>query len=196
MKTFLLGIISLVGLTVAAQTKKIAFKSHSGSDENFSIALEGNLFDMDNSNFGLPSDIDKWPSHLKPVSTELDSVIFIKDSVAVLISHNKTSVTGQWISQKDTLHGRALFSRKISIDSIRKGLIKEIYFANSVDSVKFIGFDKKKKRKNNNLPAMGTSGQDANGPFDSQALLIIGLVIFFSLAAGLFTWKYSPVRQG
>ncbi|MBL7746893.1 MAG: hypothetical protein JNM19_05660 [Chitinophagaceae bacterium] len=196
MKAFLLGIFSLVSLVVTAQTKKIAFKSHSGSDENFSIALEGNLFDMGNSNFGLPSDIDKWPSHLKPGTTELDSVIFIKDSVAVLVSHKKISVTDQRISKKDTLHGRALFSRKISVDSIRKGLIKEIYFTNSVDSVKFIGFDKKKKRKNNSLPVMGTSGQNTNGPFDSQALLIIGLIIFFSLAAGLFTWKYSPVRQG
>ncbi|MBK8953484.1 MAG: hypothetical protein IPM85_15695 [Chitinophagaceae bacterium] len=55
---FVLGVSAVI-----AQTKKIAFKSHSGSAENFSIAFEENLFDMEFSNFGMaPQREVKMPS--------------------------------------------------------------------------------------------------------------------------------------
>lgn len=185
MKAILLGLFSLVCLCTAAQTKKIAFKSHSGSDENFSIALEGNLFDMGNSNFG------------DPLPQKLDSVILIDDSVAVLVSHLDFYVRETNPRRKDTLRSRPLFSKKIPLDSIKKELKGEFWFVNSVDSIKFIGFETTGARmeKNNTAPVMGINNTDDHGPLDGQAFLIIGLIFLLSLAAALFTWKYSPVHQ-
>lgn len=183
MKIILLCCFSLVCISSFAQTKKIAFKSHSGSAENFSIALENNLFDMENSNFG------------NPVYKELDSVILIADSVAVLVSHLDTDpITNP--RKKDTLRSRSLFSRKTPLDSVKKGLKREFWFHSSVDSIKFIGFETTppEKKKNNAAPVMGVNNNGNQGPFDGQAFLIIGLIVFLSLAAGLLTWKYKPVQ--
>ncbi|MBK8300597.1 MAG: hypothetical protein IPK90_09175 [Chitinophagaceae bacterium] len=49
MRHLFLLLLFAVTASSFAQTKKIAFKSHSGSDENFAIALENNLFGMENS---------------------------------------------------------------------------------------------------------------------------------------------------
>lgn len=69
-KTVLLSLlISSVGFS---QTKKIAFKSHSGNSANYSFALRNNLFDMNCSNFG------QAPRFIK--TAKLDSVIFISDT--------------------------------------------------------------------------------------------------------------------
>ena len=118
---FLLIFLLLTGnLFLSAQTKKIAFKSHSGSIENFQLALNNELFNMDNSNFG------RGPEP-EVVSAELDSIIFVSDSVAVMVTSQHCKVWYKpsekatlWKAGKDTLINHPLFSHKHSLDSIRK----------------------------------------------------------------------------
>lgn len=75
-----IALLSLVSSSLLAQIKEIAFKSHSGNMMNFKITLstgpggENELFDSDNSNFGLPV-----PTDVK--TYKLDSVIYVSDTV-------------------------------------------------------------------------------------------------------------------
>ena len=85
MKHFFILLLIATSASLSAQTKKIAFKSHSGSAENFAIALENGLFDMDGSDFGQAPDREIR-------SAQLDSVIFVSDSVTLLV----TSVYCSW----------------------------------------------------------------------------------------------------
>ncbi|MBC7641207.1 MAG: hypothetical protein H7174_02525 [Flavobacterium sp.] len=64
-----------------SQTKLIAHKSHSGSNETFEIALENNLFDNDNLGLGGMEVTDY---------TKLDSVIYIDKNKVILSSSNYT----------------------------------------------------------------------------------------------------------
>lgn len=162
-----------------SQTKMIAFKSHSGSDENFSVALEQNLFDMEDGNFGLPP------------NSYLDSVILLKDSVAVLVK--KESKRSAY-SERDTIKGHPLLAKSVSKDSLKKSLRQLTWFNNPVESVNFEGFDQKKKkgkRKNNLVPAGGFSGND-QAPFGGQVIVIATGILLLSLLAGLLAWKLKP----
>lgn len=155
-----------------AQTKLIAFKSHSGSAENFSAALDNNLFDMEASNFGLPP------------SVTLDSVILIKKSVAVLISSREGIPNRP--PQKDTVRSKSLFNKKVSLDSIKNNLHRFIQFTNPVDSVKFIGFDNGVKK--NSLPIFSVK-QDRYNPFDGTAVLITAGILGIALLSALAAWR-------
>ena len=88
MKKITLVLMLLAASAALGQTKKISYKSHSGSPENFSVALEENLFDMDNSNFGMAP-------QRNVTTAQLDSVIFVSDSVAIM-------VTSEYCSRDDT----------------------------------------------------------------------------------------------
>ena len=65
--------------TSIAQTKLIAFKSHSGPNENFRLAYESNFFDMENSNLGVLIERDV-------TTASLDTLILISDTVAVMVT--------------------------------------------------------------------------------------------------------------
>lgn len=172
MQKVLIIVCCFCWITGNSQTRLIAFKSHSGSMENFSTALDNNLFDIAESDFGLP-----------PAVT-LDSVILIKKSVAVLIS-NREGYTGA-PSHKDTVRSKTLFNNKVSLDSIKHNLRRFIRFTNPVDSVKFIGFDNGVKKSA--LPLFSVK-PDRYNPFDGSAVLITGLILLASLLAGLAAWK-------
>jgi hypothetical protein len=197
MKKIIILFCCFFSVSAMAQTKKIAFKSHSGSAENFNVALSDNLFDMDNSNFGHAPQRDV-------VNAQLDSVIFVSDSVALIVTSKFCKRLGQpdkqaklWNAGKETMYKHPLFSRKHSLDSIKK-IIKEQYnFQNPVEKVVFVGYDnKRKKYKNNNIIPIGKLPEDNNSqsPFDGQFFLILGLIAIFSLLAALFTWKYQQTR--
>jgi hypothetical protein len=182
MRTICFLLLSLAWFTGQAQTKKIAFKSHSGSSANFTVALGNDLFDMEKSDFGLPE------------KRALDSVILIADSVAVLVSRKESNQNKQW-QKKDTLRSTALFSKTNNLDSIKKNIHFVYWFSNSVDSIRFIGFDSTPlKTKRNDLPYFGTINNDNYHPFDGQTFWIMGLIVLLSLMAGLFTWKHKTVQ--
>src|SRR5690348_14474249 len=109
MKTILIVLCSMITVTSLAQTKLIAFKSHSGNMANFSIALENELFSNEESNFGNP-----------PFKTvrKLDSVIYLSPTAVILIkkeyrypwsTYSKDSI--EFIgTERDTVYNDLLFS--------------------------------------------------------------------------------------
>lgn len=173
-------------LTTFAQTKLISHRSHSGSTANFILALEGELFDMPFSNFGMAPQ--------RTVRTaELDSVIFISDSVAVMVTSNycfsgyvggfpDASTKSLWRAGRDTARNHVLFKRQHELDSIKLILKRQYFFRNSVDSVKFIGYDNQganpKRQQKQWVPAYsdnpGEPGEPGNGLW--VAVLVLALI--------------------
>jgi hypothetical protein len=206
MRLLITASLILFSLAAVSQTKKIAFKSHSGSDENFATAMENDLFDMDNSNFGLPSK--------ETYTIRLDSVIFISDTAsAVVVTHFATSLSSsgakpvvQYVS-KDTLYSNPLFSQKHSLDSIRRVLKASQQYNYNPEKAVFVGYDNKKRKKTSHselIPVIPTSdpgtsapvsanpgATDSGLPFDRPALIMLSMVFVFSLLAGLIAWKYK-----
>lgn len=210
MRPLFISLLCTVTAVSFAQTKKIAFKSHSGSDKNFSIALENNLFNMDESNFGLPSP--------KVVFTKtLDSVICLADNITVLVITNYSTETfplkGKPVkagSAYDTVYNHPLFSQKHSLDSIRRVLKIQNEYQNLVQKIVFVGFDNKKPKKakrnelllpvlvnNNSSDNNNYSAPDRNeyAPFDTSVVCIVGAILILSLLSGFVAWKYAQFRQ-
>ena len=190
-------LISSIGFS---QTKKIAFKSHSGNSSNYFWTLKNNLFDMGCSNFG------QAPDRLIKTA-KLDSVIFVSDTEAILVTSstcreaddNRITV---WKEGRELANHHPLFSKKHSLDSIKTVIKQYYYFRNPIDSVKFIGYDNfkasssgssEKSRKENSFPVAGSNNQEppnANYPF-----ILIGILALLSLTIGLFRWKIHQLRS-
>ena len=153
MKNLILIVLLNFSCFAFSQTKLIAFKSHSGSNKNFAIAFENNLFDLDNSNLG---------EYKIAVSdyTNLDSVKLISKDKIVRFTSDFTTRKYKRTNQKCTDDERI----KSSIDtliikpkSLKKGLTP-LEVKSKLDSLKiynntltptlFKGFDKKSNKKN------------------------------------------------
>ncbi|MBL0144470.1 MAG: hypothetical protein IPP48_00535 [Chitinophagaceae bacterium] len=176
------------------QTKKISYKSHSGSAANYSTALAENLFDMDNSNFGVA------PTK-EIVEAQLDSVIFICDTVALMVTsrfckarkdYNNSAVLQKlWKAGRDSVFYHPLFSKKHSLDSIKAILQMQYYFRNPISKVVFVGYDNTKDSCKSSYPianaiAPPSINRDVrNGISINKQLYILftGILLF----AGLFT---------
>lgn len=202
MRQLFLCLFSFASISLCAQTKKIAFKSHSGSAENFYASLEDHLFDMDNSNFGVAPQRDVK-------TAQLDSVIFVSDSLTILVTSEYCTKTDWntnqpkgnsrlWKAGHEKAVNHPLFSRNHSLDSI-KAIIKEQYnFKNPVEQVVFVGYDnKKKKYKSNNItPVIPSSGDNDQTPFGPPLVLVFGLIIGLSLLAAFISLKIYQRKEG
>jgi hypothetical protein len=193
----LVAVLTLISTTLSAQTKKIAFESHSGNMENFNLAMNNELFDKGESDYGLPANKKAY---------KLDSVIFISDTVSVLVSKEYTR---PWSAKsdsqdtlvgvkKDTIYNDPLFSRKYLLDSIKK-MVDNRGLYETTSKTKFVGFDNKKVgvKKTGDKPqqqlipfAITNDPPDNHSPFDMQLILMLGMIFLLSLSAGWFTWKY------
>jgi len=125
--------------TAFAQTKLIAHKSHSGNVENFKKSLTHDLFDIECSNFGVA------PTRVVE-NADLDSLIFISDWMAVMVTSNHCTDTytdkhSLWRAGRDTVYHHALFSKQHSLDSIKLILQQQYFFNNPIDETIFIGYD-------------------------------------------------------
>ncbi|MGF2414807.1 MAG: hypothetical protein ACQUYJ_20890, partial [Ferruginibacter sp.] len=149
MKKIILFLLSITTTAAFAQTKEIAFKSHSGNMEHFNIALNNDLFGSEASNFEIPS----------PKKTYLlDSVIYISESVAVLVRRmyiqqfNQPKDSARLVAvYKDTINNSTLLGRKHSLDSIRNILKIKNQYGTPAKNIIFIGYDNiriKEKNKN------------------------------------------------
>lgn len=192
MRQLLTVFFSIISTCLLAQTKEIAFKSHSGNMTNFNIALTNELFDGGESNFGLPADKKTY---------QLDSVIYISDSSAVIIKreyrqpyNEPKKVPKLWGVRKDTVYSDPLFSRKHSLDSIKSILKTNRQYVNPVNKVVFIGFDNKKSKKNNIIPVSFKDDDNNNPPFDRRLLLMLGTILVLSLLGGWLSWKFYQPR--
>lgn len=198
MRLLIICLTSFIYTGLLAQTKVIAYKSHSGNMANFKIAFEENLFDMDNSNFG--------QAPQRNVKTaQLDSVIFISDSITLLVTSEFCKWQGQdekeaklWQPGQEIVKNSPLFSRKHSLDSIKGVISQEYGFRNSVNKVVFVGYDNKSGRyKDNNIIPILVSPNDNNNqsPFGPAFVFIISLIFVLSLLATLTTWKYYQWKE-
>lgn len=84
-------------------------------------------------------------------NSNLDSVILLSDNVAIMITSetcNWEDYDGRdksnknlWSAGRDTVYDHPVFTTKNTLKSVKSTLKQEYYFANSIDSVVFIGFD-------------------------------------------------------
>lgn len=197
----LVAVYSLFSTALLAQTKKIAFESHSGNMANFNIALTNDLFDSDESDYGLPANKTAY---------KLDSVIFVSDSVSVLVSKEYKrpwSATSDSLDvfvkvKKDTVYNDPLFSRKYLLDSIKK-MVDNRGLYETTNKTKFVGFDNKKtgvkktadKPKQELIPfAITNDPPDNHPPFDIQLALMLATILLLSLLGGWLSWRFYQPR--
>ena len=149
-----------------AQTKVIAHKSHSGNSNTFAKAYQNNLFDMSRSNFG-----EFIQPEVK--SAQLDSLIYVNDTCQIMVTSescenvfggnaitkewnnetqswqealevSKDKKTSVWKAGRDTVYHHYLFSNNESLEWIKARIKKDFYFANSIDSTVFVGYNNNK----------------------------------------------------
>ena len=139
MKTLTFIVACFFSITCFGQTKLISFRSHSGTNANFRTAVEHNMFDIGNSNFGLAiSYIDK----IDTVILKANKVIVMRKRYRLIQGRiNKTTFI------KDTLTKtkEAVFFAINNVDSLRADVQKK-YPNAKLDSTQFIGFDKQFKQ--------------------------------------------------
>ena len=143
MKALILVAACLFSMTCFGQTKLISHRSHSGTDADFRIALEGDLFDIANSNFGNPSAyIDK-----------IDTVILKGKNKMIVFRKRYTEILGtnriynkRCVRDTVTIITAAQFFKANSIDSL-KVEIRKVYRMSTLDTTHFIGFDDKFKKR-------------------------------------------------
>ena len=210
MKQIFIALLSLFSATSFAQTKAIAFKSHSGDMNNFSVALSNELFGSEESNFGNPY-ID--PSKLR-IRPHLVSVLYFSKSKVIL---TQKVYGGEDFDPKDssrpvkfvtdTVFNDPLFSHKHSLDSIREVLKTSWEYGNRVNDIIFIGYDNNNKLKankkvtiknndkpkENSIPTIVAPGNDStpNSPFDASLAKALAGILLLALIGGWLSWKYG-----
>lgn len=125
----------LLSITGYAQTKLIAFRSHSGSNAHFRTAVEKDLFDIGQSNFGIIE------------MEEIDSVVMESKNRIIVSRRFYGSIKGY---KRDTLtraNGREFFAA--TNVQMLKGSLHKKYRKAMLDNTHFIGFDNKFKQPNN-----------------------------------------------
>jgi hypothetical protein len=201
MRTLFLAAISFFLLSAdgSSQTKKIAFKSHSGNAENYSIALSNELFD-NGSNFGVGIQ-----SEIR--NAQLDSVIFVSDSLTYLVTSEYCKMRNQpkseallWHAGRETAYHHPLFSKKHSLDSIRKIIKQQYYFKNNIDKVIFVGYDNDRSCDSVpvkvSVPVTFIKKENKNNQAGSSVILITGAILLLSALGGFISWKlYKPRLQ-
>ena len=213
MKLFFIVLLSIISIASLSQTKLIAFKSHSGQMENFKIALNNELFDNAESNFGIPSFVNSF---------RLDSVIYISPSVSIVV---QTVFTRRFGQPEDSAHAKEtqrkkvrnepLFANKHLLDSIKNILVTRNRYGKAAANLVLIGFDntilKQKKnkaltgavkteKKETNLQAMvaGTPTYSPSYPvfFDATMAWLVAGVLLLSLLCSWCCWKFfQPALQ-
>lgn len=122
-----------------AQTKLISFKSHSGNTSNFRKAVENDLFDIGNSNFGL---VIKYTNTIDSVVNK-NGLVTVYQKISYQDGQKITSnFKKETLSQEDS---KAIIHAK-SLDDIKTKL-KIKFTTSKVDSLKLIGFNIRKAKK-------------------------------------------------
>ena len=170
-------------LTGFSQTKLIAHKSHSGSAENFQLALNNDDFNPLQSNFG------EAPNRFV-INAHLDSVIYINEHQAILVTSyvdpnkknkNEKDQKSNWKPDRETVYGHPLFSQRHSLDSIKMVLKRDFHFRNDIDKVVFVGYDngEKSTEENQFIPI------SIFPPKGDAPLYLVGLLIVMGIGLTL-----------
>lgn len=197
MKQLPLILFALATFSAGAQTKKIAFKSHSGSEAHFTIALNDHHSGLEYSNFGVAP-------QPRIQEAQLDSVIYVCDTLVWMVtsyycsprnSGRNTDAT-LWKSGKARVPNHPLFSKQHALDSIRQVLRTNYHFRNPVEKVVFINYDNDKECKNinscgdkNDLVMNGTGTAIPPGPPRDRTIVpAVAGILLLSLAGGFIAW--------
>lgn len=192
MKTILFISAAIFSLSaISAQTKLISHKSHSGSNKNFALALNANLFNINESNLG------HAPNRLVE-NASLDSVIYVSENEVILVTNKhivdnseKSFDSTIWIPGRETLIDHPLFSKKNSLDSIKQVIKKQYNFKNDIDKTVFVGYDnqnkliKKDKKEKSIIPVTPINNDKPN-----KGLLILAIGLF----SFLMTWAIYKLK--
>jgi hypothetical protein len=177
-----------------SQTKKIAFKSHSGNLNEFRFALEESS-DLENSNFGMA---------IQPEvrNARLDTLYLLTDTSAIMVTseycyqrRDPNKKETKWSAGKDTVYRHPYFNATLSTDSIRE-ILKHYYF-NQVEKTIIVRYvnepDLITQKKRESTPLFTGNDQDYN-PFDGNMMLMTGLVFGISLVGGLIAFSLKLFR--
>lgn len=199
MQKILILVISLTYATSQAQTKIIAHKSHSGSNAEFNLALENNLFDIDEDNLGMAP--ERYEIKKRNLHPQLDSVIYVSETKAIVVTstvcvsenvYNSTETRHEvWKPGKEIAMNHPLFKNQHSLDSIKSVLKNQYGFENPIDDVVFVGYDNDQPKKATETIAQDKTVKNKKRTPKSKmiidhsimAVLSITLAAFFS---GLF----------
>ncbi len=160
-----------------AQTKLIAYKSHSGNSVDFTNAVSEDFFDSNVSNFGI---IEK---HFE-FEEKIDSVIFIDDNKSVIVSsrvaNKKYASSKNMNSRKDTLHNNPYLNFK-NLDNINKNLNDNlINFNQDIDKVIFLKYDADKKTYKNVTPKTKKVKKKKNQESSNSNATLFGFLLISS----------------
>ena len=210
MRQLLFLILVCMAGKLTAQTKEIAFKSHSGDMKNFRVAMDDKLFGADESNFGLPPNVTSY---------SLDSVIYLSENKVLLVKtvykreYGEPKDSDRVVrTQRDTISSQPLFFQRHALDSIRRELKKTSECINPVNKIIFVGYDNKRGKKKNSamepekkenspvflLPSGDITDRTGNdsSPSDNNPFFIIALILTISSFGGWVSWKlYKPRVQ-
>jgi hypothetical protein len=150
MKKLILALLVAFATIGNAQTKLISHKSHSGSNETFALAVENDLFDIVESNFGNPIMTRDYK--------KLDSVIYLSENKVIRVTSEYTKrfrTTDREECTKPELTKIRKDTVVIKPKSVRKGLtIKELKTNseflktyNDTAQTVYNGFDDKSKKE-------------------------------------------------
>ncbi|HLP13065.1 MAG TPA: hypothetical protein VK177_14105 [Flavobacteriales bacterium] len=187
-----------------AQTKIIAFKSHSGTAADFAAEFHGH-FELLICNLGDPGInwnqqgmIDLYDTkHLSEVEVRssknkrLDTVRWVNDTMVVFstaeLKKNENTGKLKWVEKKDTILHNQNLSNKNSVNHV-KGYIKSSFFyKNTVESVTFIGYAKTSQNTAPFVPYSKPPGGD-------QPFVILVLLSILAIA-GFFSWRTFKTFQ-
>ena len=184
--------VSLIGIsgTSLSQTKRIAFKSHSGRDENFKKSLNLALFESENSNFGMAP---QW----RVVNAHLDTVIFLNDSTVELVtSHHmyysdnyleRNEQKNLWEPGHEKIVNHPVFNSEKSIDEMKEIIQKTYNFKNDISKVVFIGEPKCEKLKKQPIKIKKNKSKTVINGFLKKgnnwylSIFVFGLISFISI---------------
>jgi hypothetical protein len=201
MKGVLLIICLMIGSSMLAQTKLIAFKSHSGSSGEFYELLVKRDIDLMCHNLGMA------PQRIVQ-SAELDTVIYINDSTSIMITSqvcrdlNRTMYSNNiWSAGSDTVYNDDVWNNE-NPEEIKKKLKKDFYFKNNIDSVVFIGFPEEEEIDPNKAAGGIKDENDelappiSNHPTPGMGLPIAIISVFITAVfIGLISWRKEHFKN-
>ena len=189
MKQFVILLVLFLSLIGYSQTKLIAHRSHSGSDQSFAVAVQNELFNGDNLGLGR--------MEIQEVNN-LDSIVYLSNDKVIAYSSNYTQRYYPQYDKKcsrdeltklkiDTLHIKPkLFKKGLTILDVKATIDKSKMYNNDLSLVKYKDFDDKIKRKKNRksksfLPFL------ANFPNFPNSFFLIGILGFLSILVYLIS---------
>jgi hypothetical protein len=199
MKKLILAFLVAFATIGNAQTKLISHKSHSGSNETFALAVENDLFDIGESDFGL------WSMEIEDV-VKLDSVIYISENKVIRVSSEYTLRYRTGRKQQCTKPELTKIRKDtvvIKPKSVRKGLtIKELKTNsdflktyNDTSQTVYNGFDDKSKKEKTKKKKSFVPFTTSNKPNFPSYLLTIAVLSLLSVLVHYLSLKIKSRRM-